>query len=531
MVTEIVSKQARKELVFAIQKRYGQASKGVKSNILDEFSLVSGYHRKHAIRLLNNPSGSKSLSTIMISKRVYDAAVKEALIVLWETADRICGKRLKAVIPNLLEAMERYGHFKLETEIRKKVLAVSAATIDRVLQSVRKTAGARRKKRVVKKLSKEIAIKSSHDWQDTLPGYVEIDFVVHGGGSMSGEYLHSLVATDVCSGWTEAVSLLAREQSLVIEGLRRIRNQMPMPILGINSDNDSAFINETLSSYCKLEGIIFTRSRVHHKNDQAWIEQKNGAVIRKIVGHERFSGIVAGQAMAHLFQTMRLYVNYFQPSFKLRERIRDGAKVRKLYHLPATPCEQLLAHKEVSEQIKGNLRAQNILLDPVELLHRMRQGQSALAALSTGELSPGPDRQSLDQFLAQLPQLWRVGEIRPTHRKNENKVRYWRTREDPFRDVWTDILLWLQKEPDCTAKSLFQRLNDKYPEQFGDGQLRTLQRRIGEWRRTMARSLVLGTIDDIRNVEAIAIKTPALGVPGSESFEDQMKSNDNASKM
>ncbi|MFT7638231.1 MAG: hypothetical protein ACI9Y8_002022, partial [Candidatus Omnitrophota bacterium] len=160
------------------------------------------------------------------------------------------------------------------------------------------------------------------DWQDSLPGHVEIDFVVHGGGSMSGEYLHSLVLTDVCSGWTEAVCLLVREQYLVIEGLKQIQNQIPVIILGINCDNDTSFINDTLNSYCENAGIVFTRSRVHHSNDQAWVEQKNGAVIRKIVGHERFSGIVAGQTMSRLYQAVRLYVNYFQPSFKLRDRVR-----------------------------------------------------------------------------------------------------------------------------------------------------------------------------------------------------------------
>lgn len=244
---------------------------------------------------------------------------------------------------------------------------------------------------------------------------------------MAGEYLHSLVMTDVCPGWVEAVPLLVREQKLVIEGLKRIRKQMPVPILGIDSDNDGAFINDTLASYCKLEGITFTRSRPHHKNDQPWIEQKNGAVIRKMVGHERFSGIVAGQALAQLLQVVRLYVNFFQPSFKLRERVREGSRVKKLYHPPATPCDRLLAHEQVSEEVKRNLRKQHEQLDPVELLHRIRQGQSAMAALSTGDPSAGPNRESLNQFLSGLPQLWQMGEVRPTHRKEQSKARNWRT--------------------------------------------------------------------------------------------------------
>lgn len=506
---ETIGSQARRELVAALRERYEQATKAGKGTILGEFTAVSGYHRKHAVRLLRKPMAGGQAETT-ISERVYDEAVREALTVVWEAADRICGKRLKAVIPQLVEAMERHGHLALDAEVRKKLFAVSAATIDRVLKPVRTGAGVRRKRRLRKRVSKEIAVKTFHDWQDPLPGYLEMDFVVHGGGSMAGEYLHSLVVTDVCSGWTEAVPLLAREQSLVVEGLKRIRSQMPVAVLGIDSDNDGAFINDTLASYCERERITFTRSRPHHKNDQAWIEQKNGAVIRKVVGHERFAGIVAGQALAQLFQALRLYVNYFQPSFKLRERIREGGKIKKSYHPPATPCDRLLAHPAVAEEIKAALRNQRDQLDPVQLLHRIRQGQSALAALSSGEPSTGPGRQSLNDFLAALPQLWRSGEVRPTHRQSTPATRHWRTREDPFKQVWAELLLWLQAEPDCTAKALFGRLNDRYPNQFGPGQLRTLQRRLGEWRLTMARNLVFGGVEERADIEPVGVKAPGL---------------------
>jgi hypothetical protein len=499
-----LSREGRSEILEAIQDRYWISSKAEKGRILHEFKLVTGYHRKHAIRLLSKRP-KKEKERRVIGKKMYDEAVKEALVLIWETADRICAKRLKAVIPNLVSAMERHGHLQLEAELRKKVLSVSAATIDRMLRVVRTSAGVRGKRRGKKKLSKEIPIKTFSDWKDPAPGFLEIDFVVHGGGSMAGEYLHSLVATDVCSGWVEAVPLLAREQTLVIEGLKRIGKQMPVAICGIDSDNDGAFINETLSSYCKQEGITFTRSRVHHKNDQAWIEQKNGAVIRKMVGHERFSGIVAGQALAQLLQAVRLYVNYFQPSFKLRERVREGSKIKKSYHPPATPCDRLLAHEKVDEKVKEALRAQHARLDPVELLQRIRQGQSALAALSTGEPSCGPNRESLNKFLAGLPELWRAGEARPTHRKEEPKARHWRTREDPFKNVWADILIWLQNAPDSTAQSLLQRLNEKHSGQFGASMLRTLQRRIGEWRRTMARKLVLGELEEEKDICAVAL--------------------------
>jgi hypothetical protein len=312
---------------------------------------------------------------------------------------------------------------------------------------------------------------------------------------MEGTFLWSLVATDVCSGWTEAVALVAREQSLVVEGLEVIRRQLPVPMLGIDSDNDSAFINETLQDYCKERQIEFTRSRPYKKNDQAWIEQKNGSVIRRFVGYRRFSGLIAGQCLARLYRLIRVYVNYFQPSFKLLSKTRDGAKIKKKYHKPATPCERLMAHASVSDAAKEALRAELAPLDPGELLHQIREGQAALAALSSGDLSHGPDRQSLEEFLAKLPELWREGEVRPTHRNKPSSPRTWRTRNDPFEEVWPEILVWLQHDPDSTAKSLMERLQQKYPGRFPDVQLRTLQRRIREWRHVMAKSLVHGIRD------------------------------------
>jgi hypothetical protein len=370
------------------------------------------------------------------------------------------------------------------------LLSVSAATIDRLLAPIRSQARSRKKRRSKKKASKAVAIRTFADWNDPLPGFLEIDFVVHCGGAMAGTYIHSLVATDVCSGWTEAVPLLVREQSLVVEGLEFLRRQFPIPIVGIDSDNDSAFINDTLVSYCKRERIEFTRSRPYHKNDQAWIEQKNGAVIRKFAGHERFSGVVAGQVLAKLYQTTRLYVNYFQPSFKLLEKYREGSKVKKSYLPPATPCDRLLGHSSTPKEVKDSLIAQRSELDPVDLLHRIRTTQAALAAMSGSDGGKGPGNETLEQFLAQLPHLWESGEARPTHRQTTAEPRHWRTRKDPFETVWPEVLSWLQKEPETTAKALFGRLQQTYPGQFERGQLRTLQRRIREWRQVMARTLV-----------------------------------------
>ena len=408
--------------------------------------------------------------------------------------------------------MERHGHLTLDPNVRRLLLAASPATIDRLLAPIRGTAGLRRKRKPTTKSSREIPVRTFADWNEPAPGFLEVDFVAHGGDSMQGTFLWSLVATDVCSGWTEAVALVAREQSLVVEGLEVIRRHLPVPVLGIDSDNDSAFINETLQGYCQEQQIEFTRSRPYKKNDQAWIEQKNGSVIRRFVGYRRFSGLIAGQCLARLYKMVRLYVNYFQPSFKLLSKTRDGAKIKKRYHKPATSCERLLAHASVSDAAKEALRAELTPLDPADLLHQIREGQTALAALGSGDLSHGPERQSLEEFLAKLPELWREGEVRPTHRCETSSPRTWRTRKDPFEEVWPEILLWLQHDPDSTAKSLMGRLQRVYPDRFPDGLLRTLQRRVREWRHIMVKSL----IHIIQNSNAASEKPVVVGAKGKE---------------
>ena len=487
-----ISGETQTELLRLLRERYKESSKSDKTTILDEFVAVSGFHRKHAIRLLTGPPPTEQ--STQLNRRVYDEAVQQVLVVAWEASDRICSKRLKSVLPSIVEAMERYGHLDVDQVVRDKVLAVSAATIDRLLKPVR-TKAKRRRPKCKKKASKQVPTKTFSDWKEPTPGYLEIDFVAHCGGSLSGSFIHSLVATDVCSGWTEAIPLLAREQSLVVAGIQAIGQQCPINILGINSDNDSAFINDTLLDFCKQADITFTRSRPYRKNDQAWIEQKNGSVIRRFAGYERFSGPVAGQALAKLHALVRLYVNYFQPSFKLIEKSREGATVTKRYDLPETPCNRLLTHPSVHLDIREEIQIRRASLDPIDLLYRIRTTQAALAALVSGETDIGQQQDEINDFLAQLPRLWQQGEIRPTHTRQSTKPRHWRTRKDPFEKVWIEILPWLQNEPEATVKQLFQRLQILHPGVF-NGQLRTLQRRVKDWRAVMAKQLVFGALRD-----------------------------------
>ena len=261
------------------------------------------------------------------------------------------------------------------------------------------------------------------------------------------------------------------------------------------------FINETLVGYC-ADRVEFNTSRAYRKNDHAWIEQKNGSSVRKFVGHERYSGPMAGQTMAHLYGARLLYVNHFQPSFQQLERRLDGASVKKRYRKPATPCDRLLARADVHKETKTGLESCRARLDPLYLLPTIWMAQSTLAAVNASDSADVPNDESLERFLSRLPDLWREGEVSPTHWLKARAPHTWRTRTDPFEGVWCEILGWLQKQPDVTAAELLDRLMSRYPESYSRRQLRTLQRRVRQWRGVVAKQLVCSPTEQDEIVEA-----------------------------
>jgi hypothetical protein len=263
-------------------------------------------------------------------------------------------------------------------------------------------------------------------------------------------------------------------------------------MLGLDVDNDGAFMNDTVIDYCRQQRLELTRSRPYRKNDQAWVEQKNGAVVRRLVGYGRLEGLAATEALTRLHGVARLYVNFFQPSFKLKSKTRDGAKVTKSYYPPATPYERLIANVHVSETGKTRLREQFASLDPVQLLRQIREAQQTLAKLEVGSSVPKAEEtsQDLGRFLRSFSISWREGEVRPTHRKRPSQPRNWRTRQDPFEAVWPAVEQWLNERPEANAKEIFLELQQQTGSHFQPGQLRTLQRRVKQWRSEIARRLV-----------------------------------------
>jgi hypothetical protein len=427
--------------------------------------------------------------------RIYDEAVRQALALLWEASDRICGKRLKALLPVLIESMERHGHLRLDPVVRSSVLDVSAATIDRLLRPVREASGRGRRRRwgIGSAVRQSVPIRTFADWGEPPPGYCEADLVEHCGGvKHQGNFVHTLTLTDIHSGWTECAALVVREQTLVVEGISMIRSQLPFVLRGLDTDNDSVFINETLQTYCREQELHWTRSRAYRKNDQAWVEQKNGAVVRRLAGYDRLSGLNAAATLGRLYQSARLFVNFFQPSFKLAGKQRDGALIRRRYHPPLTPCQRLLTSPLVEEAVKDQLRQQFAALDPVALLKTIRDTQQELAAVSEGSGQP-PARASddLSAFLDGLATAWQNVDRPPQGRRKAAIKHWWRTRIDPFAYTWPMVEDWVRAEPELTAKALMQRLCRQFPDVYPTGaQLRTLQRRVQLWRNEQVKRLI-----------------------------------------
>lgn len=486
----------RDELLQAVASRYRSSKRAEKGQILTQFAQISGYHRKHAERLLRRRD-VVDRSRPRPERRMYDEAVSEALVVLWEAADRICGKRLKPLIPLLISAMERHSHLALDETVRSRLHQISAASIDRVLAPARATeaGGRRRRNDHTSAVRRSVPVRTFADWNDPAPGFMEADLVAHGGPSASGSFLQTLTLTDVATGWTECAPLLFREQRLLGEVMSALRLVLPFPLLGFDTDNDSVFMNETIKAWCEEAQVAFTRSRPYRKNDQAHVEQKNGAIVRRMVGYRRYTGVAAATELARLYRSMRLFVNFFQPSFKLKEKTRDGARVAKRYHAPLTPCQRILAHPDVAQATKDVLVAQFATLDPVVLLHDIREGQARLVAFA--DANPPAESNvtasaGVEQFLEGLRHAWKKGEVRPTSQRKPPVPRG-RRRPDPLAKVTNELRAWFNEDRAQTGRELLSKLQVAHPDVYADGLLRTVQRRLKIWRAAIARELVFGT--------------------------------------
>lgn len=488
-----MSYRAKKELLLQIAPRYREASSTLKTIILDEFVAATGYARKYAIRLLTHPI-EPTLTIQRPRQPRYGPAVQEALRLAWTAANQICAKRLIPFLPTLVASLERHGHLCLTEECRTQLLAMSPATADRLLRPARRVE--RRGLSTTRPgtlLKKQIPIRTFQDWNETQPGFCEADVVAHCGSSVEGAFLSTLTLTDVATGWTECLPLRHRGQEAVIAALKRVRQVLPFPLLGLDTDNGGEFINVELAAYCEQEHLTFTRGRPRKSNDQCFVEQKNGAIVRQVVGYDRFVGDLAYRQLTELYRALRLYVNCFQPSMKLQTKQREGSKVRRRYDQAQTPLERLLASGALPVAKCQDLERVAQALDPLRLLEQLEQLQKALWRHAVKPGAPdelaradGTLRFAVQQCADPAVPEEGISATRPSLRKRKRKEqhkksqrpRYWRTRKDPFEGCWEQITAWLTSNPERTGVSIFQELQQLYPDRWRLTQQRTLQRGV-----------------------------------------------------
>jgi len=364
----MMSQRSKREMIEAIRPRYLKANKAGKERMLDEFIATTGYHRKYAIHVLKhgpNPKGLRKPGR----RKVYQGEVVQFLEQIWEIYGRICSKRLHPFLPEGIIILERCHEISLPPEIKQLLLSMSRATIDRCLKKARFTHPQHglSTTKPGSLLKKSIPIRTFTPWENEHPGFMEIDLVAHCGSTTEGTYLNTLTATDLATGWTECLALPNKTQFAVSQAIGELRQNLPFQLLGLDSDNGSEFINDTLYRYCLSEQITFTRSRPYQKNDQAHVEQKNWSVVRHTVGYDRLESPEELALLGSIYSDLRLYINFFQPVLKLVAKKRLDGKTIRTYDQAKTPFRRVLALDSIPVEIKARVTDQYLHLNPVAL--------------------------------------------------------------------------------------------------------------------------------------------------------------------
>jgi len=385
----------RKRIAEATAGRYRQAGKKEKGTILNEFVALTGFVRSYAALVLRNQGRVVQVNRKLrvrgdVGKRLpgrgrgatYDEQTVKALVQVWRIMDYICGKRLAPILGEIVERLLRHNELRCDATTSQKLARMSAATIDRLLRPERQKyqLKGRAHTRPGTLLKHQIPMRTFNEWEEAQPGFLEIDLVGHDGGVLDSLHAFTLNATDVASGWTSSTALKNKAQVWSLAGIEKIRAKLPFSLLGLDSDNGSEFINETLFNFCQEHKITFTRSRPYRKNDSCFVEQKNYSVVRRAVGYQRFDTDEQLRLLNELYEVLDLYNNFFQPSMKLKSKERHGARVKKQYDAARTPYQRLLDSNYISEESKAQLRARYRLLNPAQLKRQIEKLQQKLLA-------------------------------------------------------------------------------------------------------------------------------------------------------
>jgi hypothetical protein len=381
---------ARKAITKAQLDKWPKATRAEKTAILDAVCAVTGWHRDHArkaIRTMLADPGPR-LRKQREPVRRYDDAAVDLLTQCWAVLDGPCGKRLQPALAEALDNLGRHGHLDgIDPDVIGKVRAMSAATIDRRLATARIGLVADKgisHTRPGSLLKTSIPMKTWHEWDDTIPGFIQIDLVGHDGGDNNGHFYYSLDAVDVATGWTETTTVRSKGERIVAAGLEELHLRFPFHIAGIHSDNGSEFINHHLLRWCTTHKINYSRGRAAHSNDQAHVEEKNWSVVRRNVGYYRYDKRRELDLLNQLWPLVSLQVNLFLPQQKLTSKTRHGAKVTKRYDRATTPLNRLLNKFEDTIDPHDRARLENLHLntDLVDLKHQIADIQGNLLELA-----------------------------------------------------------------------------------------------------------------------------------------------------
>ena len=382
-----VDMRTRKVLVAKLQDRYRRAGKGAKGKLLDEFVALTGYNRCYARRVLRKGHQECRKGSLIGGSqgrpKKYSRDVLGSLKKIWGVLNFACGKRLVAMMKEMVSVLEKWGELHCTKDVKTLLTTMSASTADRLLRSERKKLQLKGRSgtKPGSLLKHKIPIRTFADWDNAKPGFLQIDLVGHEGGNARGDFCQTLDATDVATGWTEPRAIRNKAQVWVTEAMDVIRQRFPFTVLGINSDDGSEFINANLFRYCQTHKITFTRSRENRKNDNCYVEQKNYAAVRQLVGYYRYDTPEELALLHKLYALYGIYANFFQPQMKLTEKTRIGSKVVKKYDRPLTPFARVCASKHIPNDVKEMLRVQYVKLNPAKLRRDMLALQEKLYKL------------------------------------------------------------------------------------------------------------------------------------------------------
>ena len=378
-----MTERGRREYAGVMRTRYQQADKRTRGRLLDEYCRTTGCHRKAAIRRLRAGPGAPGRRAGRPCRYV-SRDLAPILERAWLASDQLSGKLLRPILPALLTALATHHGLHVTPTVQATLTTASAATLDRLRRPLRRRR-ARQPRRLASALAPlraQVPLRTWREWAGVRPGAVQGDLVLHCGEATAGLYCATLVVVDVATTWTELQALWGLHQQRVTGGIQPIQQRLPFPLREWHSDNGSEFINACLLGWCQRHGIRFTRGRPYRKNDQAWVEQRNGLLVRRLVGYDRYSSRAAWAVLQRLYGRLRLQHNFFRPVRKLLSKRRLGSKVLKRYDAAQTPYQRVLAAGGLGAEQRQLLAAQFHALDPIALARDIQQTLDVLWKLA-----------------------------------------------------------------------------------------------------------------------------------------------------